>query len=179
VRWIRGLGPASDGNAASGRWHHTRGELWSSIPRENGSMHDQLVHSDFFSSADSTAVSTENRPIDAPQLVVDGTPQLPEQNHLRRLPNSGGLPAAQPAPTGHAASTVHFLRQHFPRNARPDYEQDSGQRGSIVNGRATALRPRRVMWQQQWFDARPQLVRNRWRCHNRFPSSRSSFFSTK
>ena len=46
---------------------------------------------------------------------------------MEAVPDLGGLPVAQAAPTGDAGSAAHFLGQHLPRNAALEDEDDAGQ----------------------------------------------------
>jgi len=73
-----------------------------------------------------------------------GSPEAVEQRVVERLPDARLLPVAQPPPAGHAGAAAHLLRQHLPRDAALEHEEDAGQRGPGVDRRTTALRAWRM-----------------------------------
>jgi len=79
-------------------------------------------------------------------------------------PDPGGLPPPQPAPAGHAGATAHLLRQHLPRDARAQNEEDAGQRGAIRHARTTAFRLRGLTRQQR-LHHRPERVGHKGLAH--------------
>ena len=50
---------------------------------------------------------------------------------MERVPHARLVPVAQPAPAGHAAVAAHRLRQHPPRDAALQHEDDPSQAGPV------------------------------------------------
>src|SRR5262249_47299970 len=74
------------------------------------------------------------------------------------LPHTVFLPVAQAAPTRHAATATHLLREILPRCARLQNENDAGQTIPVRYSWSPAF-GLRLFRRQQRFDALPQLVR--------------------
>src|SRR4029450_4550217 len=74
------------------------------------------------------------------------------------------LPGAQPPPAGHAGAAAHLLRQHLPRDAALEHEEDAGQRGPGVDRGATAPRAWR-RGRKQGAEKGPEGVGNEGCCH--------------
>src|SRR4051812_21095100 len=74
-------------------------------------------------------------PVDQPGLA-----EPVEQRVVERLPDAGLLPIAQPAPAARPAAAAHLLREHLPRDAALEDEEDAGQRRAVLDRRAAALR---------------------------------------
>ena len=83
--------------------------------------------------------------------------QALQQNLMQPRPHAGFLPVAQTPPATHAAPAAHLGRQHLPRQAGAQHEQNAGQRRPIVDRRPSALRagPRR---RQERGHLRPEIV---------------------
>src|SRR3990172_4964595 len=74
-------------------------------------------------------------------------------------PHTGPLPTHQPPPARAARSTSHFFRQHLPRQAGTQYEQNAGQRGSIRDaGPAHRFPSPPPPLRQQRLDPTPQRI---------------------
>ena len=85
------------------------------------------------------AVHGGPRPIDQVGAV-----QFGQQKFVESIPHAGGLPVAQPAPTSHPATAAHLAGQVFPGNSCLQNEQNTGQRGAVVDGRTAAVLGRRI-----------------------------------
>src|SRR5262245_27578441 len=88
--------------------------------------------------ADGTAIDYCPRPVN---LVVTRKPI--EQRKVHQIPDTGVLPIAQTAPTGHPRPAAQLLRQHLPRNPASEHEQDTSETGSVRDTRSSAIRSRR------------------------------------
>src|SRR6476660_547980 len=86
--------------------------------------------------ADGTTVHDRSRPIN---LIVSSEPI--QQREVNEIPHARALPIAQAAPTRHPRSAPEFLREHLPRDAAAEDEQNAGQTSVIRNARPSALRP--------------------------------------
>ena len=76
------------------------------------------------------------RPID---LILSSEPI--QQREVNEIPHARSLPIAQAAPTRHPRTALEFLREHLPRDAAAEDEQNAGQTRAIRNARPSALRP--------------------------------------
>ena len=86
--------------------------------------------------ADGTAVHDRSRPIN---LILSSEPI--QQREVNEIPRARSLPIAQAAPTRHPRTALEFLREHLPRDAAAEDEQNAGQTRAIRNARPSALRP--------------------------------------
>ena len=71
--------------------------------------------------ADGTTVHDRSRPIN---LIVSSEPI--QQREVNEIPHARSLPIAQAAPTRHPRSAAEFLREHLPRDAAAEDEQNAG-----------------------------------------------------
>ena len=86
--------------------------------------------------ADGTAVHNRSRPIN---LIVSSEPI--QQREVNEIPHARSLPIAQAAPTRHPRPAPEFLREHLPRDAAAEDEQNAGETRAIGNSRASTFRP--------------------------------------
>ena len=86
--------------------------------------------------ADGTTVHDRPRPIN---LILSSEPI--QQREVNEIPRARSLPIAQAAPTRHPRTALEFLREHLPRDAAAEDEQNAGQTRAIGNARPSALRP--------------------------------------
>ena len=86
--------------------------------------------------ADGTTVHDRSRPIN---LIISSEPI--QQREVHEIPHARSLPIAQAAPTRHPRTALEFLRQHLPRDAAAEDEQNAGQTRAIRNARPSAPRP--------------------------------------
>jgi hypothetical protein len=85
--------------------------------------------------------------------------QALEQGAMQARPHTGRLPVAQPAPARHAR-TADLKRQHLPRNAQAQDEDDTSQRCPIIEpGPATS--GLRRLGRQEWLNRRPENIRHK------------------
>lgn len=127
-----------------------------------------------FAAADRTntaGIRGRTRPVDFIRVGEFGQQNLPQL-----IPHARRLPIAQATPAGHAAAAVHFLRQILPGNSRAKNEQNTRESGSVVDGRATALRARRMVLRQERLDSRPQFVGYQWCSHDRLLHIEATLF---
>lgn len=68
---------------------------------------------------------------------------------MQLLPDPGLLPVAQPAPAGRTAAAVQLRRQHLPRDAGLEDEDDAGEGGTSGHAGAAALGLGRFLWQER------------------------------
>ncbi len=106
-------------------------------------------------------VERGTRPIDP----VDFT-QTVEQCLVEPLPHPGPVPPLEAPPAGHPRAAAHLVREHLPRNARLEHEQDARKSGAIVHARASTHGFRRLLG-QEWFDYGPRFVGYEWFWHGR------------
>lgn len=71
---------------------------------------------------------------------------------MQALPYTGLLPIPQSTPAGHARAAAHFQRQHAPRDARTQYEDNAGQGGAVGYRWPAAASPRSGLGQQGFND---------------------------
>ena len=76
---------------------------------------------------------------------------------MERVPHARLVPVAQPAPAGHAAAAAHLLRQHLPRDAALQDEDDPGQAGPVRHPGVAAL-GLGSLGREERLDHRPELV---------------------
>jgi len=95
--------------------------------------------------ADGTTVHDRSRPIN---LIVSSEPI--QQREVNEIPHAGSLPIAQAAPTRHPRSTPEFLREHLPRDAAAEDEQNAGETRTIGDARPSAFRPTWWSWQERF-----------------------------
>ena len=102
--------------------------------------------------ADGTTVHDRSRPIN---LIVSSEPI--QQREVNEIPHARTLPIAQAAPTRHPRSAPEFLREHLPRDAAAEDEQNAGETRTIGDARPSAFRP---TWRsgKERFDKIPQRV---------------------
>ena len=111
--------------------------------------------------ADGTAVHDRSRPIN---LILSSEPIQPRE--VNEIPHAGSLPIAQAAPTRHPRTALEFLREHLPRDAAAEDEQNAGETRAIRNTRPSAFRP--TWWSgQERFDKIPQRAGKQRRSHAR------------
>ena len=111
--------------------------------------------------ADGTTVHDRSRPIN---LIVSSEPI--QQREVNEIPHARSLPIAQAAPTRHPRPAPEFLREHLPRNAAAEDEQNAGETRAIRNARPSAFRPTWWSWQER-FDKIPQRIGKQRRSHTR------------
>ena len=104
--------------------------------------------------------------VERPPAPVDqaGAAESVEKQVVERPPNFGSLPVPEPPPAGHAGAAAHLLRQHLPRDAALEDEEDAGQRCAVLDRRAAALRARRT-GREQGAEEGPEGVGNERCCH--------------
>ena len=83
--------------------------------------------------------------------------QALQQHVMEAAPHARGLPIPQPPPATHAGATAHLGRQHLPRQARAQHEQDARQCGPVLDRRTSTLRTRPRRW-QEWSDLIPEII---------------------
>ena len=69
--------------------------------------------------------------------------QAVQQSMVESLPNACSLPIAEPAPAGHSTSVAQLLREHPPRDARAQDEENAGKRRASGDARSAPLQLRR------------------------------------
>jgi len=74
---------------------------------------------------------------------------------MQTMPDAGGLPVAQPAPTGHAAAVAQFQGKVFPWDAGTQDIDDAVEGLLIADARPPSF-GRGLDWRDQRFDALPQ-----------------------
>jgi hypothetical protein len=111
--------------------------------------------------ADGTTVHDRSRPIN---LIVSSEPI--QQREVNEIPHARALPIAQAAPTRHPRSAPEFLREHLPRDAATEDEQNAGETRAIGDARPPAFRPTWWIWQER-FDEIPQRIGKQGRSHTR------------
>ena len=84
-------------------------------------------------------------------------PQAVEHSPVRPLPHPGLVPLSEPAPAGHARTAAHLLGELLPGGARPEYEQDAGKGGAIIDAGSATLWLRGFLRQERLYDL-PQLL---------------------
>ena len=94
-----------------------------------------------------------------------------QEGSVQALPDAGLVPLPQAAPAGHTRAAAHLLREHLPRDARLEHEQDAGKRGPVVDARSTAPGLGRFLGQERFYD-RPQFVVHEWFRHDRIVPDR-------
>src|SRR3954470_417905 len=67
-------------------------------------------------------------------------------------------------PAAHPAAAAHLPREHLPRDAALEHEEDAGQRGAILDRRTAAFRAWRT-GRKQGAEEGPEGVGNEGRCH--------------
>lgn len=99
------------------------------------------------------------RTIDGRSRPVDhiSRSQAIEQFVVQVVPDTCLLPFPQSSPARHSTSTTHLQREHFPRNATFQNEQNSSEGFTIINSRSSTLRTRH-MFRDQRLHHRPQLI---------------------
>jgi hypothetical protein len=102
--------------------------------------------------ADATTVHDRPRPIN---LIVSSEPI--QQREVNEIPHARSLPIAQAAPTRHPRPAPEFLREHLPRDAAAEDEQNAGETRAIGDARPSAFRPTWWSWQER-FDKIPQRI---------------------
>ena len=102
-----------------------------------------------------SAVQRGPAPVDLPCSL-----QALQQHPVQRCPDPSLLPVAQASPAAHARPTAHLGRQHLPRQAGLQHEQDAGQRRPIRQARSATLRLGRFERKQRR-DHRPQVIGNK------------------
>ena len=85
---------------------------------------------------------------------------------MNEIPHARSLPIAQAAPTRHPRTALEFLREHLPRDAAAEDEQNAGETRAIKDARPSAFRPRRWSWQER-FNKIPQRIGKQCRGHTR------------
>jgi hypothetical protein len=66
---------------------------------------------------------------------------------MQGLPDTGGLPVAQPPPTGHAAATAQLASgQEPPGDAGAQHVDDPAEHGPVLDPGPAALGMRRLGW---------------------------------
>src|SRR5436853_4894658 len=111
--------------------------------------------------ADGTTVRHRSRPID---LIVSSEPI--QQREVNEIPHARSLPIAQAAPARHPRPAPEFLREHLPRDAAAEDEQNAGETRAIGDARPSAFRPTWWSWQER-FDKIPQRIGKQRRSHTR------------
>ena len=106
----------------------------------------------------SPAHRADRRTVDhrASQVQWAAPPQFGQQHFVDSLPHAGVLPRHQPAPTDGPGPTAHLARQHVPRDAAAEHEQDAGEYGAVGNRlapRVSAI-PGRARWSKGSISAR-------------------------
>src|SRR5205085_413530 len=118
--------------------------------------------------AEALAVHAALVPVDALLL-----PDPLEQRVQELLPDAPALPVPQPAPARHTGATAHFLRQHLPRDAAVQDEDNPGQAGPVIHGWSAALAGLGAMARQEGLDDLPQFVGYKRASHGAPPVSDS------
>ena len=67
------------------------------------------------------------------QVQAAVPPQFGQQHFVDPLPHAGLLPGDLPTPTDRPEPTAHLARQHVPRNAAAEDEQNAREAGAVVN----------------------------------------------
>jgi hypothetical protein len=91
------------------------------------------------------------------QVQAAAPPQFGQQYFVDPLPHAGPLPGDQPTPTDRPGPTAHLARQHVPRNAATEDEQNAREDGAVGNRLAPGVSamPGRARGQKR-FDQGPQ-----------------------
>ena len=84
--------------------------------------------------ADGTAVHDRSRPIN---LILSSEPI--QQREVNEIPHARSLPIAQAAPTRHPRPAPEFLREHLPRDAAAEDEQNAGETRAIGDARPSTF----------------------------------------
>jgi hypothetical protein len=78
---------------------------------------------------------------------------------VQPLPDAPALPLPQPAPARHAGAAAHLPRQHAPRDATAEHEQDPGHHGPVIHPGPPSL-PVRAPLREERLDDRPEFIRH-------------------
>lgn len=112
-----------------------------------------------FWSGNAGGIDTNAAPID-----LLGCLQSQQEHFVELLPDAGVLPVAKASPAGNTAAAVHLWRQHLPRDAALEHEENACESGSIGNRRSSSFGTVRGRWQKR-FHHRPKFIRNQWLWH--------------
>lgn len=77
------------------------------------------------------------------QVQLVGSPQFGQQDLMQAMPDAGGLPVAQPAPTGHAAAVAQIQGKFFPWDAGTQDIDDAVEGLLIADARPPSFGRRR------------------------------------
>ena len=72
-------------------------------------------------------------------------------------PDAGLVPVAEPAPARHARAAAHLRRQHLPRDAGAEDEEDPREGRAVGDAGASAARFGGLRW-EEWLDDGPEVV---------------------